>query len=71
MPDCMWTEEKTASWMWEQELIRTLRKSMVEKYCPKLLEYYARIFALGSFSRSVRGGRSTAQLLRALVELIQ
>ncbi len=40
MPDCMWTEEKTASWMWEQELIRTIPKSMVEKYCPKLLEYY-------------------------------
>ena len=40
MPDCMWTEEKTASWMQEQELIRTIPRSMVEKYCPKLLEYY-------------------------------
>ncbi|MDE6364524.1 MAG: hypothetical protein K2L86_09760 [Lachnospiraceae bacterium] len=40
MPDCMWTESKTPSWMQEQELIRTIPRSMVEKYCPKLLEYY-------------------------------
>lgn len=40
MPDCMWTEKKTPSWMQEQELIRTIPRSMVEKYCPKILEYY-------------------------------
>ncbi len=40
MPDCMWTETKTPKWMQEQELIRTIPKSMVEKYCPKILEYY-------------------------------
>ena len=40
MPDCMWTESKTPNWMQEQELIRTIPKSMVEKYCPKILEYY-------------------------------
>ena len=36
MPDCMWTESKTPSWMQEQELIRTIPRSMVEKYCPTL-----------------------------------
>ena len=40
MPDCMWTESKTPSWMQEQELIRTIPRSMVEKYCPTLIEYY-------------------------------
>lgn len=40
MPDCMWTEEKTLSWMQDQELIRTIPKEMVEKYCPLLLNYY-------------------------------
>lgn len=40
MPDCMWTERKTPSWMQEQELIRTIPRSMVEKYCPQILEYY-------------------------------
>ena len=40
MPDCMWTESKTPSWMQEQELIRTIPRDMVEKYCPKLIEYY-------------------------------
>lgn len=40
MPDCMWTEEKTLSWMQAQELIRTIPKEMVEKYCPLLLNYY-------------------------------
>lgn len=40
MPDCMWTETKTLSWMQEQELIRTIPREMVEKYCPKLIEYY-------------------------------
>lgn len=40
MPDCMWTESKTPSWMQDQELIRTIPKSMVEEYCPRLLEYY-------------------------------
>lgn len=40
MPDCMWTEEKTPSWMQEQELIRTIPRSMVEQYCPRILEYY-------------------------------
>lgn len=40
MPDCMWTETKTPSWMMEQELIRTIPKDMVEKYCPKLIQYY-------------------------------
>ena len=32
MPDCMWTESKTVSWMQEQELIRTIPREMVEKY---------------------------------------
>lgn len=40
MPDCMWTEKKTPDWMQEQELIRMIPKAMVEKYCPKILEYY-------------------------------
>lgn len=40
MPDCMWTERKTPSWMQEQELIRAIPRSMVEKYCPQILEYY-------------------------------
>lgn len=40
MPDCMWTESKTVSWMQEQELIRTIPREMVERYCPKLIEYY-------------------------------
>ncbi|MDE7313525.1 MAG: hypothetical protein K2N87_18200 [Eubacterium sp.] len=40
MPDCMWTESKTPNWMQEHELIRMIPKSMVEKYCPKILEYY-------------------------------
>lgn len=40
MPDCMWTESKTPSWMREQELIRTIPRDMVEKYCPGILEYY-------------------------------
>lgn len=40
MPDCMWTESKTPSWMMDQELIRTIPRSMVEQYCPKILEYY-------------------------------
>lgn len=40
MPDCMWTEEKTASWMMDQELIRMIPRDMVEKYCPDLISYY-------------------------------
>lgn len=40
MPDCMWTESKTPNWMQEQELIRTIPRSMVEQYCPKIMEYY-------------------------------
>ncbi|MDE6202811.1 MAG: hypothetical protein K2G19_04975, partial [Lachnospiraceae bacterium] len=40
MPDCMWSEVKTASWMREQELIRTIPRDMAEKYCPRLIEYY-------------------------------
>ncbi|MDO4326804.1 MAG: hypothetical protein Q4E24_12355 [bacterium] len=40
MPDCMWTDSKTVSWMKNQELIRTIPKEMVERYCPKLLEIY-------------------------------
>lgn len=40
MPDVMWTESKTASWMYEQELVRTIPRDMVEYYCPKLIEYY-------------------------------
>lgn len=40
MPDCMWSVVKTASWMMEQELIRTIPREMVEKYCPNLIKYY-------------------------------
>ncbi len=40
MPDCMWTDEKTAGWMREQELIRSIPREMVEKYCPGLIECY-------------------------------
>ena len=40
MPDCMWTESKTPNWMQEQELIRTIPRDMVEKYCPQLIQYY-------------------------------
>lgn len=40
MPDCMWTESKTPNWMQEQELIRTIPRSMVQQYCPKIIEYY-------------------------------
>ncbi len=40
MPDCMWTEVKTPSWMREQELIRTIPREMAEKYCPRLMEHY-------------------------------
>lgn len=40
MPDCMWTESKTVSWMKDQELIRTIPKDMVKQYCPRLIEYY-------------------------------
>lgn len=40
MPDCMWSEVKTPSWMMDQELIRTIPRDMVEKYCPRLIEYY-------------------------------
>ncbi len=40
MPDCMWTQEKTPKWMQEQELIRPIPRSMVEKYCPQIIEYY-------------------------------
>lgn len=40
MPDCMWTESKTPSWMQDQELIRTIPRSMVEQYCPGIMEYY-------------------------------
>ncbi len=40
MPDCMWTEVKTPSWMMEQELIRTIPKKMAETYCPNLMAYY-------------------------------
>lgn len=40
MPDCMWTESKTVSWMKNQELIRSIPREMVERYCPKLIEIY-------------------------------
>lgn len=40
MPDCMWSGVKTPSWMMEQELIRTIPRDMVEKYCPQLIEHY-------------------------------
>lgn len=40
MPDIMWTEGKTTQWMYEQELVRTIPREMVEYYCPKLIEYY-------------------------------
>lgn len=36
----MWTESKTPNWMQEQELIRTIPRSMVQQYCPKIIEYY-------------------------------
>lgn len=40
MPDCMWADTKTVSWMKDQELIRTIPRAMVERYCPKLIEIY-------------------------------
>lgn len=39
MPDCAWLD-KTQDWMYEQELVRTIPKKMVEEYCPRLIELY-------------------------------
>lgn len=39
MPDCMWID-KEPGWMYEQELVRTIPRNMVEEYCPNLIEYY-------------------------------
>lgn len=39
MPDCAWLD-KTPDWMYEQELVRTIPKKMVEEYCPRLIELY-------------------------------
>lgn len=38
MPDCMWTEKKTAAWMYENELARPIPRAMVEYYCPELIK---------------------------------
>lgn len=39
MPDCIWSDYDLA-WMQDQELIRTIPVSMVEQYCPSIIEYY-------------------------------
>lgn len=39
MPDCAWLD-KEPDWMYENELVRTIPKDMVKKYCPRLLELY-------------------------------
>lgn len=39
MPDCAWLD-KEPSWMYEQELVRTIPRKLVEENCPRLLEVY-------------------------------
>jgi len=39
MPDCAWLD-KSAAWMYEQELVRTIPRALVEEYCPRLIECY-------------------------------
>lgn len=40
MPDCATLSGKTSAWMYEQELVRTIPRNMVEKYCPSLIKNY-------------------------------
>lgn len=40
MPDCATLSGKSSAWMYEQELVRTIPRNMVEKYCPSLIEVY-------------------------------
>ena len=40
MPDCGTFSGKSSAWMYDQELVRTIPRKMVEKYCPSLIEVY-------------------------------